>query len=125
MAACGSPPSGGASSDRASAKLVHVPGGTATLALDSAARTLTVRLVVQGLAPGTWHPANIHDGRCAAQGPMAYALPALKADDQGRAVLHATLSGVTRIGRWYVSVHHGPGLAGPAAAPLPSASLHP
>jgi hypothetical protein len=101
------------------------PSGTATLALDSGARTLTVRLVVQGLAPGTWHPAHIHDGRCAAQGPMAYALPALKADAEGRAVLHATLSGVTRIGRWYVSVHHGPGLAGPGAAPLTCGDVDP
>ncbi len=84
-----------------------------------------MRLVVQGLAPGTWHPAHIHDGRCAAQGPMAYALPALKADAEGRAVLHATLSGVTRIGRWYVSVHHGPGLAGPGAAPLTCGDVDP
>jgi hypothetical protein len=94
------------------------PSGTATLAVDAGARTLTVRLVVQGLTPGTWHPANIHDGRCAAQGPMAYALPALKADAHGRAVLHATVTGVTRIGRWYVSVHRGPALAGLGAAPV-------
>jgi hypothetical protein len=101
------------------------PSGTATLALDAGARTLAVQLVVQGLAPGTWHLANIHDGRCAAQGPMAYALPKLKADAQGRAAVHATLSGVTRIGRWYVDVHHGSGLAGPGAAPLTCGDVDP
>ena len=94
------------------------PGGTASLALDSAARTLSVRLVIQGLAPGTAHPAGIHDGSCAAQGPLAHALPTLWADRQGRAVLHAEVGGVTRIGRWYVSVLRGPGRAGAGAAPL-------
>jgi hypothetical protein len=94
------------------------PTGTASLALDAAARTLTVRLVVQGLAPGSWHPANIHDGSCEVQGPTVLALPALQADAQGRAVLHATLSGVARLGRWYVSVHRGPDMSGDGAAPL-------
>jgi hypothetical protein len=93
-------------------------GGTASLALDSAARTLSVRLVIQGLTPGTAHPAGIHDGSCAAQGPLAHALPTLWADAQGRAVLHAEVGGVTRIGRWYVSVLRGPGRAGPGAVPL-------
>ena len=94
------------------------PGGTASLALDSGARTLSVRLVIQGLAPGSSHPAGIHDGSCAAQGPLAHALPTLWADGQGRAVLHAEVGGVTRIGRWYVSVLRGPGRAGAGAAPL-------
>jgi hypothetical protein len=94
------------------------PTGTASLAVDTADRTLSVRLVVQGLVPGSWHPAHIHDGSCAAQGPMALALPALRADAQGRAVLHATLGGVTRLGRWYVNVHRGPDMSGDGAAPL-------
>ena len=94
------------------------PAGTASLALDTAARTLTVRLVVQGLAPGSWHPAHIDDGSCAVQGPTVFALPALQADGQGRAVLHATLSGVARLGRWYVSIHRGPDMSGDGAAPL-------
>ncbi|MEA2614423.1 MAG: hypothetical protein QOE72_206 [Chloroflexota bacterium] len=94
------------------------PTGTASLAVDTAARTLTVQLVVQGLAPGSWHPAQIHDGSCEAQGPMAFALPALQADARGRAVLHATLSGVARLGRWYVNIHRGPDMSGDGAAPL-------
>ncbi len=94
------------------------PTGTAWLDVDPGARTMSVRMVVQGLAPGSVHPAHIHDGSCAVQGPMAYPLPALRADAQGRAVLHATVSGVTRLGRWYVNVHRGPEMTGDGAAPL-------
>jgi hypothetical protein len=94
------------------------PGGIASLALDSGARTLSVRMVIQGLAPGSSHPAGIHVGSCAVQGPLAHALPTLRADRQGRAVLHAEVGGVTRIGRWYVSVERGPGRAGAGATPL-------
>ncbi|HEX6492439.1 MAG TPA: hypothetical protein VF112_02945 [Candidatus Dormibacteraeota bacterium] len=101
------------------------PGGTVSLALDSGARTLSVRLVIQGLAPGTAHPAGIHDGSCAAQGPLAHALPTLWADGQGRAELHAEVGGVTRIGRWYVSILRGPGRAGPGATPLSCGDVAP
>jgi CHRD domain-containing protein len=94
------------------------PTGSASLVLDAATRTLTVRLVVQGLAPRSRHPAHIHDGSCAVQGPTVFALPALQADAQGRAVVNATLSGVTRLGRWYVSVDRGPDMSGDGAAPL-------
>jgi hypothetical protein len=94
------------------------PGGSASLALDSGARTLSVRMVIQGLAPGSSHPAGIHRGSCALQGPLAHALPTLRADRQGRAVLHAEVAGVTRIGRWYVSIERGPGRAGAGAALL-------
>ncbi|HEY2702877.1 MAG TPA: CHRD domain-containing protein [Candidatus Dormibacteraeota bacterium] len=94
------------------------PAGTAALAVDIAAHTLNVRLVVQGLVPGSWHPANIHDGSCAAQGPMVLTLPSVQADARGRAVLHATLSGVDRLGRWYVNIHRGPDMTGDGAAPL-------
>jgi hypothetical protein len=75
-------------------------------------------MVIQGLAPGSSHPAGIHDGSCSVQGPLAHALPILRADRQGRAVLHAEVGGVTRIGRWYVSIERGPGRAGPGAALL-------
>lgn len=94
------------------------PAGTASLTVDDAAHTLSVRLVVQGLAPGSWHPAHIHDGTCAAQGPMLFALPSLHADAQGRAVLHATLTGVSRLGRWYVNIHRGPDMSEDGAAPI-------
>jgi hypothetical protein len=94
------------------------PTGTASLDLDPGSGRLTVRLAVQGLPPGSWHPAHIHDGSCAAQGPVALRLPALRADAAGHATVSATLDGVSRIGGWYVNVHRGPGLAGWEAAPL-------
>jgi hypothetical protein len=99
--------------------------GSATLALDAGARTLTVRLVVQGLTPGSRYPANIHDGRCAAQGPLAYRLPALHAGPGGRATLRTTVTGVSRIGRWYLDIHRSPAQTGAGAAPLSCGDVDP
>ena len=99
--------------------------GSATLALDPGARTLTVRLVVQGLTPGSRYPANIHDGSCATQGPLAYPLPALRADSGGRATMHTTVAGVSRIGRWYLDIHRGPTQAGAGAVPLSCGDVDP
>jgi hypothetical protein len=101
------------------------PSGTASLDLDPATRTLTVRLVVQGLVPNSTHPTHIHQGSCAVQGPMAFPLPVLQADAHGRATLHATVSGVTRLGRWYVNVHRGPDMKGGGAAPVSCGDVTP
>jgi hypothetical protein len=42
--------------------------GTATITRDPGTRRMTVRVVVDGLEPGTSHPAHIHAGSCEAQG---------------------------------------------------------
>jgi len=94
------------------------PGGTASLDLDPGSRRLTVHLAVRGLVPGSVHPAHIHDGSCAAQGPVALPLPSLRADATGRAQVSATLEGVGGIGSWYVNVHRGPALSGWGGAPI-------
>jgi hypothetical protein len=86
--------------------------GTVTLTLDSSAKTLTVKVSVDGLAPGANHPNHIHNGRCEQEGPVAYGLTALNADQSGHADATTTLSNVASIGfgSWYVNVHQGPTL---------------
>ena len=66
MAACGSPPSGGANSELASAKLVRVPDGTADVEYDPGARTLTVAVHVTGMMAGQTLAARIRRGGCSA-----------------------------------------------------------
>jgi hypothetical protein len=87
--------------------------GTATLTLDANAKTLTVKLTADGLAPGSSHPSHIHLGSCESQGPVVLALHDVKANSSGHAEVTTTLPKVPSIefGAWYVNVHQGPGLA--------------
>jgi hypothetical protein len=87
--------------------------GTVVLTLDAAAKTLTVKLVADGLAPGSSHPSHIHLGSCESQGPVVLALGDVKADSAGHAAVTTTLPKVSSIdfGAWYVNLHQGPGLA--------------
>jgi len=86
---------------------------TAVLTLDATAKTLTVKLTVDGLAPGSTHPDHIHLGTCESQGPVVLGLKDLTADSSGHAEVTNTLPNVPSIqfGTWYVNVHQGPGLA--------------
>jgi len=92
------------------------PSGTATLSLDPSTG-LSVKLVLDGLEPGSAHPAHIHAGSCEAQGPVVLPLPAVIADTKGHAEVSATLQAAS-IGTWYVNVHRGPGLMGPEFTPI-------
>ena len=87
--------------------------GTAVMTLDAAAKTLTVKLSIDGLAPNTSHPSHVHLGSCESQGPVVLALQDVKADSSGHADVTTTLPKVPSIefGTWYVNVHQGPGLA--------------
>jgi hypothetical protein len=86
--------------------------GTATLTEDAKAKTLKVKVSVDGLQPNSSHPNHIHLGSCESQGPVAYALDTLTADSSGHAEATTTLPNVSSIdfGAWYVNVHQGPGL---------------
>src|SRR6202011_423515 len=71
LAACGggsappaAQPTAGAA-QKASAKLAHVPTGTATIAYDAPTQVLTVSLHVTGAAPKVALPSHIHKGTCA------------------------------------------------------------
>jgi hypothetical protein len=97
--------------------------GTATVSRDPGTKELAVKLVVDGLEPGTSHPAHIHIGTCEAQGPVAVPLTALQADAKGHAESTTTAKGAPEIGTWYVNVHRGPGLAGPEFTPITCGNL--
>ncbi|HEY0410301.1 MAG TPA: CHRD domain-containing protein [Candidatus Dormibacteraeota bacterium] len=94
--------------------LRHVPTGEATLAYDTAAKTLTVEVRLTGLAPNSVHPAHIHSGRCARQGPIAYPLNNVQADGHGVADAVTAVPAIREGGipdaAWYVNVHNGPNL---------------
>jgi CHRD domain len=94
------------------------PGGTATITRDPATGRMTVKVVVDGLAPNTSHPAHIHLGSCEAQGPVIVPLDALQADSNGHAEATTTVQNAPDIGTWYVNVHRGPGLMGPEFTPI-------
>jgi CHRD domain len=85
--------------------------GTAQLTLSG--RTLTVKLTMSGLAPNIPHPAHIHSGSCAKQGPVIYPLTNVVADASGNARVTTTIKNVSSIpsSGWIVNVHYGPGLS--------------
>lgn len=84
--------------------------GTADLTLSGG--SLTVVLVVHGLAPNSAHIAHIHGGSCEKQGAVVYPLNQLAADANGDATSTTTIANVAAIasGQWYVNVHRGPAL---------------
>lgn len=70
--------------------------------------TLTVTLMMQGLAPGSKHSAHIHVGSCEKQGAVAHPLKTVVADADGHAQVVTTIANVKAIpGNWYVNVHNG------------------
>ncbi|WP_322480615.1 CHRD domain-containing protein [Thermogemmatispora sp.] len=119
LAACGAAtPSSGAAPNKtavaasfASVVLKHMPIGTAQLTWTPQDHTLTVKVSMQGLVPGTSHPAHIHKGSCQHAGPVVYPLPMLRADEHGQASITAIFKGETQgipVSGWYINVHNGP-----------------
>jgi hypothetical protein len=84
--------------------------GSAKIAYDQAARTLSVTVTAFGLPPGA-HAAHIHLGTCQAQGGVKYMLPDFQADASGNIVAQTrTVTGVTSApphGGWYLNLHQG------------------
>ncbi|WP_069801415.1 CHRD domain-containing protein [Thermogemmatispora onikobensis] len=119
LAACGAAtPSSGAAPNRtavtttfASVVFRHMPTGTAQLIWTPQDHSLTVKVTMQGLVPGTSHPAHIHKGSCQHAGPVVYPLPMLRADEHGQASITAVFRGETQgipATGWYINVHNGP-----------------
>ena len=75
--------------------------------------TLTVQLTMSGLVPNSSHPAHIHSGSCAQQGPVVYPLTTMVADAAGNARATTIIKHVSAIPShgWYIHVHRGPGLS--------------
>jgi CHRD domain len=84
--------------------------GSATVAYDPAARTITVTLTASGLTPGA-HAAHIHVGSCMSQGPVQYMLIDFTANSHGQIVREVrTVTGVTTpvpASGWYLNLHQG------------------
>jgi hypothetical protein len=79
--------------------------GAAHLMLDGT--TLTVKVFLGGLAPGSKHDAHIHSGSCEKQGPVVHNLETVVADADGRAEVETTIKGVESIpGNWYINIHN-------------------
>ena len=84
--------------------------GTAQLTLSGS--TLTVKVMVSGLAPNSSHANHIHLGSCTMQGKVLYPLTTLMADASGTATAMTTIKNVTSIpsSGWYVNVHNSTAL---------------
>jgi len=100
-------------STTASASLKHVPTGMAAISWSPVSQALTVKISLIGLAPNSTHPAHIHSGSCAHQGPVLYPLHNVIADAHGVGASTTTIKSVTAVSvnGWYVNVHNGPGLS--------------
>jgi hypothetical protein len=86
------------------------PQGSATVAYNAKAKTITVTLSASGLTPGA-HAAHIHLGSCASQGPVHYMLMDFIANSKGQIVNEVrTVTGVTSpipASGWYLNLHQG------------------
>lgn len=86
------------------------PEGSATLAFDPGARTLTVSVTANGLAAGSDHAEHIHLGSCGAQGAVHFPLNDLVASADGTAEATTVIPNVDQAppdSGWYVNVHLG------------------
>jgi hypothetical protein len=91
-----------------------------TITLTTGPGTLTVRLVITGLAAASSHVSHIHAGSCTANGGVVFALNQVVADGQGNADVTTRLDATypPASGTYYIVVHVGPDLQGPNASYL-------
>ena len=75
--------------------------------------TLTVKLTLSGLQPGSSHAAHIHAGSCESEGAIIYTLSNVVADAAGKSISTTTIKNVSSIPGtgWYVNVHYSTNLA--------------
>jgi hypothetical protein len=85
--------------------------GRAQLTLSG--RTLTVKLTLSGLQPGSSHAAHIHTGSCESQGAVIYPLSNVVADASGKSISTTIIKNVSSIPArgWYVNVHYSTDIA--------------
>jgi hypothetical protein len=95
------------------ASLQHSPSGYTRLSWNPQTRSLSVYMWLTGLAPNSSHPAHIHTGSCAQNGPIRYMLSTVYADSVGNAqawTMISNVSGGIPYTGWSINVHNGPGL---------------
>ncbi len=85
--------------------------GTAHLTLSGS--TLTVKLTLTGLQPGTSHAAHIHAGSCESQGAVVHPLNNVVADSSGNYNGTTTIKNVSSLpgSGWYVNIHYSTDLS--------------
>ncbi len=91
-------------------KSYGTPRGSAVVAYDRNAKTISVTVNASGFTPGA-HAAHIHLGSCLSQGPVQYMVPDFTANDKGRIVNQTRV--VTNVATplaaagWYLNLHQG------------------
>jgi CHRD domain len=85
--------------------------GTAQLTLSGT--TMTVKLTLSGLQPGSSHAAHIHAGSCESEGAVIYPLSNVVADASGKSISTTAIKNVSSIPArgWYVNVHYSTDVA--------------
>ncbi len=78
--------------------------GVATLVAQTDGKTKIV-VAVTGLTKSTNHIGHVHNGACAAQGPVALVLLRLSADANGNATAETTVDTAKLTGSQYVQYH--------------------
>jgi hypothetical protein len=84
--------------------------GSTQITYEATTGTLTIHVQASGFAPGSTHAAHIHQGSCAAQGPVVYMLSDLVADGNGNIDATRTLTDVMNAppaSGWYLNIHLG------------------
>jgi hypothetical protein len=76
--------------------------------LSSVNGKLTLKIVLRGLEPNSTHVAHVHDGTCAAQGPVLAMLKPVVADSRGNGSSVTTFDQLPtpKVG-FYINVHTG------------------
>ncbi len=85
-----------------------------TIALTKTSNTMTIEVVITGLAPDSAHVSHVHTGSCQKQGGIIFALNQVIADGTGAADTKSTVQAhyPPASGHWYVVVHAGPDMQG-------------
>ncbi len=99
------------SNSPAAAPLQQAPSGDSKLKWDPLSKTVTVVTTFTGLQPGSNLAEHIHNGTCAAEGPVIYPLQNVMVDSMGMATVTSTVpnvsGGIPSTG-WAIMVHNGP-----------------
>ena len=91
--------------------------GTGTVVKGTGSFIVTIKLT--GMTPNSSHISHVHNGACAKNGGIAYALQQVIADSSGAATVTSTVpvDYAVPTGGWYVNVHHGPDFTAPPNGP--------
>ena len=93
-------------------------GVSGTVRTDRSSEALSLTMSVEGLEPGSTYAAHVHDGRCAAGGPVRAPLGEFTSEGQNPAQVEAELDAVPADEPVFVQVHAPDGTA-IACADLP------